>query len=258
MGVLKVAHPPASLYNSIEFIHHQEGTAKAHADDLTALRELLVKHDMPESVCVKLLHIHFHLKQGEVIVAHELDASPLGMIPFLEPMDSKTVGKVYPCSFVVDKQGDLQAFEYTDAADGPDLTAYPEFVADFCALVVERGVQGQFGIAVISGVAKDGAWLELDYPEKRATFLLPEHVPVPKSDLLEVRMTVTKFQRPDINKLDVITHGHVEHSWSRRRAVGHEIQPDGVTTKGGLHLTGVPLELGTPFHHVVSAIAAAA
>jgi hypothetical protein len=123
---------------------------------------------------------------------------------------------------------------------------------------VERGVQGQFGIAVISGVAKDGAWLELDYPEKRATFLLPEHVPVPKSDLLEVRMTVTKFQRPDINKLDVITHGHVEHSWSRRRAVGHEIQPDGVTTKGGLHLTGVPLELGTPFHHVVSAIAAAA
>lgn len=258
MSVLKLAHPPASLYNSIEFIHHQEGTAKAYADDLVALRQLLVKHDMPESVCVKLLHVHFHLKEGEVIVAHELDASPLGMIPFLEPMDSKTVGDVYPCSFVVDKQGDLQAFEYTKVSDGPDLSLYPDFVVDFCALVVERGVQDQFGPAINSGAAKDGAWLELDYPEKRATFLLPEHVPVPKSDLLEVRITITKFPRPDIKNVPMKTHGHVEHEWTRRRAVAHDVVPDGVTTKGGLRLTGVPLELGTPFHHVVSAIAAAA
>ncbi|KAF1821342.1 uncharacterized protein K489DRAFT_381336 [Dissoconium aciculare CBS 342.82] len=258
MGLLKLAFPPASLYNSIPFIHDMESVVKAHADDLVKLRALLVKHDMPTSVCVKLLHIHFHLRHQEIIVTQELDASPHVKIPFLEPMSLNVAGKVYGCSYVVDHQGDLQVFEFTRVAGGPDFTAYPAFVAEFCGLVMQLGVQDKFGLAINSGVAEDGAWMELDYPEKRATFLLPENIAVPRSEHLEMRVTTTKFPRPDITDLRSKQHAHVEHSWSKRRATDGEEILDGVTTKGGLRLTGMALEHGTPFHQVVSAIAAAA
>jgi hypothetical protein len=258
MGVLKVAFPPVSLYNKVPFIHSMEGVAKAHAGDLAALRELLVKHNMPPTVCIKLLHIHFHLEEGEIIATHEVDAAPHGKVPFLEPMTPAMAGEVFPCSFMVDDQGDLQAFEYTRDTTGPNLTAHPEFVHDFCARIVQRGLKNKFGIAINTGAAEDGVWTELDYPEKRATFLLPGHVQIPHNDNVEIRVTTTKFPRPDMIDLKTRVHGHAEHSWSKGRAINGEELLDGVTTKGGLCLAGMPLEPGTPFHHVAAAIAAAA
>ncbi|KAJ6035279.1 hypothetical protein N7460_009454 [Penicillium canescens] len=238
--------------------------AETHADDLYYLRSLLDKHDMPPSVCIKLLHIHFHLKPGEILVMHELDAPPLihGKIPFLEPMAPDTApGKVYGCNYIVDDaSGSLQAFEYTTIAGGADLTAHPAFVAEFCAAVLQREVQHMFGLAINSGAAQHGSWMELDFPEKRATFLLQAHVSLPRSDRLVLRTTVTKFPclRNDKNKKRD-THIHVEHTWGSSKPTGFDGEEpvDGVTTKNGLHLTGIPLEPGTAFYTVASAISVA-
>lgn len=262
MGVVKNAYPPASLYNRIPFIHDMGHVAEAYADDLNYLRNLLDMHDMPTSVCVKLIHIHFHLNKDEILVARELNAPPHGKIPFLEPMTPDVAGKVYGCNYIVDNSGDLQAFEYTTIEGGPELAAYPAFVAEFCAAVVQRGVQHKFGLTINLGVAERGSWMELDFPEKRATFLLPGHVPLPQSDRLVLRTTITKFPSPKNEKdgnRDLPTHGHIEHSWSSSRRIGvdGEEPVDGVTTKNGLHLTGVPLEPGTTFYTVASAISAA-
>ena len=128
---------------------------------------------------------------------------------------------------------------------------------------MQRGVQHKFGLAINLGVAERGSWMELDFPEKRATFLLPGYVPLPQSDRLELRTTITKFPSPKNEKdssKDLPTHGHVEHAWgnSKRIAVDDEEPVDGVTTKNGLHLTGTPLEPGTALYTVASAISAAA
>ncbi|KAF7557983.1 hypothetical protein G7Z17_g223 [Cylindrodendrum hubeiense] len=263
MGVVNNTHPPVSLYNQIPFIHDMEHVAETYADDLNHLRNLLDTHDMPMSVCIKLLHIHFHLNKGEILAVHELYAPPYGKIPFLEPMTPDAAGKVYGCNYIVDDSGDLQAFEYTTIEGGADLAAYPAFVAEFCAAVVQRGVQNKFGLAINSGAAEHGSWMELDFPERRATFLLPSHLPLPQSDRLVSRTTKTKFPslktERDGNK-DLKTHVHVEHSYQRSRRIGvdDEEPVDGVTTKNGLHLTGVPLQPGTALYTVASAISAAA
>ena len=259
MGALKNTYPPASLYNQIPFIHDMEHVAETYADDLAYLRGLLATHNMPTSVCVKLLHIHFHLHQGEVLAVRELDASPYGKIPFLEPVTSHTVGEVYGCNYIVDESGDLQAFEYTTIKGDANLAAYPAFVSDFCAAIVQRGLQYKFGLAINSGTAEIGSWMELDYPEKRATFLLPSHVPLPQNERLTWRKTITKFPRLTDEKspnVQVPTHVHVEHTWGQRKDVDGEWPVDGVTTKNGLHLTGIPLEPDTAFYRVASAIAA--
>lgn len=262
MGVVKNTYPPTSLYNRIPFIHDMGHVAEAYGDDLNYLRNILDIHDMPTSVCVKLIHIHFHLNKDEILAVRELNAPPHGKIPFLEPLTPDVAGKVYGCNYIVDDSGDLQAFEYTTIEGGPDLAAYPAFVAEFCAAVVHRGVQHKFGLAINLGAAERGSWMELDFPEKRATFLLPGHVPLPQSDRLVLRTTITKFPSPknekDGNK-DLPTHGHIEHTWGSSKRIGEDDEEpvDGVTTKNGLHLTGVPLEPGTAFYTVASAISAA-
>ncbi|KAF5137713.1 hypothetical protein E5D57_001492 [Metarhizium anisopliae] len=262
MGVVKNTYPPASLYNRLPFIHDMGHVAETYADHLNYLRNLMDTHDMPPSVCVKLIHIHFHLNNGEILAVRELNAPPHGKIPFLQPTTPDVAGNVYGCNYIVDDAGDLQAFEYTTTEGGPDLVAYPAFVAEFCAAVVQRGMQHKFGLAINSGAAERGSWMELDFPEKRATFLLPGHVALPQSDRLVLRRTITKFPRPNNDghgNRDLPTHGHIEHTWGSSKGIGPDDQEpvDGVTTKNGLQLTGVALEPGTAFYVVASAISAA-
>ncbi|KAK0703969.1 hypothetical protein B0T26DRAFT_744601 [Lasiosphaeria miniovina] len=215
-------------------------TDQTYAEDLAHLRKLLDVHNMPASVNIKLMHIHFHLREGEILAVHELDAPPYGKIPFLEPMAPDTAGQVYyGCNYVVDGSGHLQAFEYTTIEGGPDLAAHAAFVAELCAVVVQRGLQHKFGLAINSGAASRGSWMELDFPEKRATFLLPSHVPLPQSDRVVLRTTITKFpslkNEKDGNK-DLPTHIHAEHTWGKRRKTDADDEEpvDGVTTKNGL------------------------
>jgi hypothetical protein len=265
-GVLKNTFPSALLYNRLPFIHDMEHVAEAHASDLNYLRSLLDTYDMPTSVCIKLIHIHFHLGEGEILAARELNAPPHGKIPFLEPVMPDTTNNVYyGCNYVVDDSGNLQAFEYTTMQGGPDLAAHPAFVAEFCAAVVQRGVQHKFGLAINTGAAAQGSWMELDYPEKRATFLLPSHVPLPRNDRVLLKTTITKFpglKNADQGKSDLPTHVHVEHTWGQEKLrLDGEEEPsgvDGLTTKNGLQLTGMPLDHRTAFYTVASAISAAA
>ncbi|KAF3941815.1 hypothetical protein ABW19_dt0207715 [Dactylella cylindrospora] len=256
MGVVKNSFPPPSTYNQIPFIHDMEHVAEAHREDLNYLRDLLDKHELPPSVCIKLIHIHFHLNEGEILAVSELDAPPHGQIPFLSPMTPQADTQVSGCHYLVDDAGDLQAFEYTTSQGAVDLTAYPVFVTEFCDAIVQRGLQHKFGLAIKSGTAAQGSWTELDYPEKRATFLLPNNIPIPTSENLTQRTTKTQFYSPK-NEIDGTTHSHLEHHHSSKV---EETEPviDGVTTKGGLYLTGMPLVPGTAFHSYVSAISLAA
>ncbi|KAJ4321989.1 hypothetical protein N0V84_005036 [Fusarium piperis] len=229
--------------------------AETYADELDHLRYLLDKYALPASVCIKLIHIHFYLSKGEILAVREFSAPPHGHIPFLAPMTPDATTKVYGCHYLVDAAGDLQTFEYTTAEGGVDLAAYPEFVAEFCKAVVQRGMQHTFGLVIKSGAAEDGSWLELDYPGKRATFLLPGYVSLPQSDRLVQRKTKAVFPSPK-NEKESVTHARTEHTHGSD--YGEDPMPDGVSTKNGLFLTGVPLDPGSDFYTVVSALSAAA
>ena len=261
MGAVKNTYPSASFYNHLPFIHDMGSVAEACAEDLSYLRNLLDKHHMPTSVCVKLIHIHFHLNDGEILALRELNASSYGKIPFMEPTTPEVAAKLYGCNYIVDDSGDLQVFEYTTVEGGPDLDTHPAFVAEFCAAVVQRGVQHKFGLAINCGAAARGSWMELDFPEKRATFLLPAHVPLPQNDRLVFKSTITKFMslgaKSEGSEGTGNTHIHVEHTWGSGKTLDGEEVVDGLSTKDGLHLTGIPLEPGTPFYTVASAISAA-
>lgn len=144
---------------------------------------------------------------------------------------------------------------------GVDLSEYPAFVAEFCSFVARHGLQHTFGLAVKSGVAEHGSRTELDLPEKRATFLLPGHVPIPEGEGVVQKTTKTQFYSVDAEKGgqedSSQSHSHTEH-FHTNQGDGHEPVAEGVTTKDGLFLTGIPLDPALDFYAIVSAISAAA
>jgi len=257
MAEVRDDYPAVSMYNEIPFIDEMEHVADTHKDDLDYLKSLLDKHEIPAAVCIKLIHIHFHLNEGEILAFREFSAPPYGMIPFLAPMKPQDNTPVYGCHYLVNDAGDLQAFEYTTAKGEVNLAAYPAFVSEFCKAVTQRGIERKFGLTIKSGAARHGNWIELDYPEKRATFLLPAHIPIPTSEHLMQRTTKTQFFSAK-NELGSTSHSHTEHYHNGQREELTEPPVNGVTTKNGLSLTGMPLQPGTAFHNVVSAISLAA
>jgi hypothetical protein len=263
MGKLKTDFIPVSQYNQLPLIHDMEHIAETYADDLNYLTALLDKHNLPRSVCVKLIHIHFHLDEGEIVALRELDATPY-KIPFLSPTPLVNASsQVRGCHFLVDSSGDLQAFEYTTRTDGLDIAAHPAFVDEFCAAVVQRNLQDKFGLVVMAGEAGRGSWTELEFPEKRATFLLPASVALPQSPLWETRTTYTQFLSPKHRNRPGTSYQHTEYTHTVD-ADGDQPSNDkppyvpGVTTKGGLSLSGVSLDPSSKFYSVVSAISVAA
>jgi hypothetical protein len=256
MGPVKDNFFPVSEYNRLPFIEEMHQVAENHKEDLDYLCGLLKKHSLPPSVCIKLIHIHFHLNEGEIMAFSQFSAPPHGQIPFLGPMMNQTTSQYYGSHYLVDNAGDLQAFEYTTIERGVDLVAYPAFVAEFCAAVVQRSLQHKLGLAIKTGAAAHGSWIELDFPEKRATFLIPSHISLPKSEHVVQTTTKTQFYPP--GELSSQTCSHTEHRHSEFSAPGDETLVEGVSTKNGLFLTGMPLESGTAFYGVVSAMAVAA
>ncbi|KKP00540.1 hypothetical protein THAR02_07344 [Trichoderma harzianum] len=256
------AYPSTSLYNGIPFIHDMGDAAQIYADDLNYLKGLLDKHGMPPSVCIKLIHIHFHLNEGEILAISEISAPPYGQIPFLAPMTPDAETRVYGCHYIVDDASNLQPFEFTTNQRGVDLAAYPAFVSEFCAAVAQRGLKHKFGLSIKSGAAEHGSWIELDYPEKRATFLIPSHVSLPQSEHVEQRTTKTLFSssKGEIENPSqpTGTHIHTEHYHAGQLMDDDKPIVEGVTTDGGLFLTGIPLDPASAFYTVVSAISAAA
>lgn len=60
------------MYNRIPFIHEMENAADTYKDELQYLRNLLDKHNIPRSVCIRLIHNHYHLDEGEILAVSEL------------------------------------------------------------------------------------------------------------------------------------------------------------------------------------------
>ena len=255
MASIKNDFIPVSMYNEIPFIGKTKLVAEHHKDDLEFLTDLLEKHNLPANVYIKLMHIHSRQEEGNIVAWSELDSRDMGKIPFLAPMTPRKDTQVRGCHYFVDNTGSLQAFEYTTNKDCLDLAAYPVFVTEFCAYIVQHELQMKFGLGIKSGVAEHGYWTEIGFPEKRATFLLQGDINVPELEGVTTSMTITQFLNPKATVKASVRHGHGHAEFSRPT---NKDDIDGVTTIGGLALGGQPLPPNTDFYRVASIVAAAA
>jgi len=174
---------------------------------------------------------------------------PYGPIQILGPTKPGPTSKFYGSHYLVDDSGQLQAWEYM-TTKGPDMSKHQAFVSEFCQAIVQRGLQHKFGLSLKSSV-EEGGWTEFEYPEKRATFLVPDKIPIP--NLENSFNTTTEWPRecfkPVVRGVSWKHCFHCNHpksKWPGTHSESIELEqeaPDhsfveGVSSQDGLRLGG--------------------
>jgi len=107
-----------------------------------------------------------------------VNAPSFGRILVMRPTKLSEATRLRGVNYFVDEDGSLQAYEYTES-DVMDTSKYPAFVAEFCALVVERGLQHKLGLK-LKNEWDLTHWTEYEFPCYRSTIIIPQGMPAPE------------------------------------------------------------------------------
>jgi len=208
MAILKNDILPADVYNTLPHIDDVTQIPHDNAADITDLKQLLVKYKLPDNVRIKLVHIHFKLKEGEVFAARDVKIPKQGTVNIMQAIPVSQHAPLYGYHFYVDKEGNLSAYEYMEAP-GPDISEQRAFLEEFCQLVQDRGLQHKLGLS-IRHAENDESTNELEYPAKRACIDVPDSVPLPYNE--RIFETMTEFLRdpPFVDSEELKAAGDLE------------------------------------------------
>lgn len=167
-------------YNTLPHIYEVHDVPILFRKDLDDLRALLRKHKLPAVVSIRLIHKHFDTVDDEVMVIRTISVPPQVDIRVMGPMTPQRAPPLRGIHYLVDEEGQLQSYEYTTSS-GPDISGYETFLAEFCDIIIERGLQRKWGLGV--GVEGDRTdWNEFEVPSKRSTLMIPRSVVLPAYD----------------------------------------------------------------------------
>ncbi|KAK3675090.1 hypothetical protein LTR78_005024 [Recurvomyces mirabilis] len=177
MAVLKDDILPAAVYNTLPHIDNMKKVPVKNADDIRDLSALLQKYKLGDRVRIKLIHIHFQLKEGEVFAARDVIVPKIGPCNIMQAVPARQSQPLYGHHYFVNTDGDLAAYEYM-SQPGPDMSQHQTFVREFCKLVQERHLQHTLGLSLRHSELFH-ATNELEYPVKRVCIDVPAEVPLP-------------------------------------------------------------------------------
>ncbi|POR34356.1 Uncharacterized protein TPAR_05453 [Tolypocladium paradoxum] len=256
---------PSGIYNTLPHIHDVSNVPIDHSKDLEDLRMLLVKYEVPNDICVRLIHKHFDTHEGEVMVFEKITLPAHGKVQTMKPVMPSGNTQLHGIHYFVNDVGDLQAYEYANC-DPPDMTTFESFLGDFCRIVLERGLQSKFGLKLKRGDELDRAgWTEFEFHQKRSTIMLQDGMPMPKGDFdcsvsTEWNAIMTNDGTRTCKHKTTCRHGstvcnHCKHCNRHEVAGNCGIGDDGFAT--GFYLGGQKVVPGTPIHDIVSALVVA-
>lgn len=247
----------SSTYNSLPLISQVAEAPEQNAQDLEDLRDLLKKHNVPEGVSIRLIHKHFDTAEGEIMVFDKIPISGHGIAQIMKPIIPSGTSNLRGVHFFVDHDGLLQAYEYANY-DVPDMRGFEPFLADFCQLVSQRGLQRKFGLKLqLESETEKTGWTEYEMHAKRGTIMFSGGMPMPDG---ESDFSVTTEWKAILHELPrnckhttTCAHGSTKCKHCR-----HCTRHDAVTDDGMDYCVGGNKVLpGTPVYDIVQHIVTA-
>ncbi|KAK4169909.1 hypothetical protein QBC43DRAFT_340462 [Cladorrhinum sp. PSN259] len=224
----------SNTYNTLPFISQVAGAPQDRSQDLQDLRELLNKYNVPKGVSIRLIHKHFDTTEGEVMVFDKISVPGHSTVQIMKPIVPPYSNQLRGIHYFVDDNASLQAYEYGNC-EVPDMSRFEGFLAEFCSLVAERGLQRKFGLKLqLEEDTDQTGWTEYELHRKRGTIMFPDDMPMPdgKSDYWQHGNTMCKH----------CTHcGRHDHSVGDLDC-GNEV---------GFYLGGQMILPGTTIYHIV-------
>ncbi|KAG6049275.1 hypothetical protein E4U39_006262 [Claviceps sp. Clav50 group G5] len=252
---------PSSTYNSLPLISQVAEAPKDYSKDLEVLRELLKKHGIPQGVSVRLIHKHFDTLEGEVMVFDKVSVPDHGFVQIMKPIIPSKNNQLRGIHYFVDENACLQAYEYGNY-EVPDMYGFEAFLAEFCSLVSQRGLQRIFGLKIQhEDVTEQTGWTEYELHAKRGTIMFPDGMPMPDGD---GDYSVTTEWKAILNQLPR-TCKHSTTCWHGQSTCKHckhcNRHPDQTAfndiNETGICLGGQKILPGTPVHDIVGQVIAA-
>ena len=257
---------PFDIYNSLPHIEQVATTLDDHSEDLNVLRQLLTKHEILKDVSIRLIHKHFDIQDGEVMVFSKVDLPYYGTIQTMKPvLPSPDDQKLRGINYFANDQGSVQAYEYAEC-EVPDMEKFACLLQEFCGIVTERRLRHRFGLKLkVEDELDRISWTEFEFHEKRSTIMLQEGMPMPEGTFDHVVSTEWNSSMIDDDNdsrtckhKKTCRHGptvcsHCTHCSRHERESRHDIGDDGRETI--FYLGGQRIVPGTSIFGLINAIA---
>lgn len=219
---------PAEVYNRLLIDHdatEQSALLELKSQHVLALAKILVVHGVSDYVELHLLHRHFVLMEGEVMLHKPLvisgsaaDTSITVDIAKAVPCPNSLKPFLFPLMWMASSTGGLVAYEYGAMQNGSEprkimdisQKSWDAFAQNFCAHVQATGLQDIVSLKDKSCMSGG----EYVVPSKRVLFRVPSSIInlQPGSGLIETGWTVEHNAVPGLDgpgPLPECTDGHV-------------------------------------------------
>ncbi|KAF2155857.1 hypothetical protein K461DRAFT_265341 [Myriangium duriaei CBS 260.36] len=160
---------PASSYNQLPHIDDMSDVATQHCHAHVLLLKLITSHGLSDKFSVHLIHKHFDLLQGRVMVYESVQEKHLPDFTLCCPRRPEQVTDLRGLYFRATHDGKMAAYEYTtEPAD--DISAHADFVAAFAHTVLSLGVHNVFALTVQG--THQGLLTEFEMTDLQSTVLV--------------------------------------------------------------------------------------
>ncbi|KAL8724465.1 MAG: hypothetical protein Q9166_007934 [cf. Caloplaca sp. 2 TL-2023] len=170
---------PTSSYNKLPHINDMKDTASRHAKAHAQLLGLIASHSLAQQFSIHLIHKHFNIPEGRVMVYETVRGSDHPDFVLCSPQDPARVANLRGLYFRALPGGKMAAYEYTTES-GEDMSRHADFVAKFAQTVMTPGVQDVF--ALTAKRFHNGALTEFKMSDVVSTILINNPTWLPSTD----------------------------------------------------------------------------
>ncbi|KAK4188372.1 hypothetical protein QBC35DRAFT_496565 [Podospora australis] len=229
---------PSAEYNKLPHIDNMADAAannpKAHA----ILLGIIAAHGLADKFSIHLVHKHFDLPEGRVMVYETVRGKSHGDFILCSPRIPQKTPNMRGLYFKAALDGTMFAYEFT-TDPGMDLSAHGDFVARFATAVLQLGVQDIFALTALSVCPTDKIFTEFELGQVGSTVLVADSSWLPTQDV-ETATTTDWLATADYAQYaDGSVPGIIQLKCTKTRSGSH-YNVTCSTTRNGSHLGHAP------------------
>ncbi|KAI9835262.1 MAG: hypothetical protein M1819_002406 [Sarea resinae] len=179
----------ASLYNGLPHIDSMRDAAAKNVEAHAQLLGLIASHGLAQHFSVHLIHKHFDIPHGRVMVYEIVRGHNHPEFVLSSPRKPADCPDMRGLYFKASSSGEMAAYEYT-TVPGEDLSAHADFVAKFAQATLDLGVQHIFALTATQ--LHQEVLTEFEMPDVLSTVLVENPAWLPQ-DLQDWQSTATDW-----------------------------------------------------------------
>lgn len=169
-------------YNKLPHIDDMKNAAASHSKEHAILLGIIAAHGLSEEFSIHLVHKHFNIADGRVMVYEAVQGKSHGDFVLCSPRVPQKCPNMRGLYFKAAPGGTMVAYEFT-TEPGVDLSDHESFITKFATAVLELGVEDIFALTAVSICPRDNTLTEFELGHVGSTVLVADASWLPAQDV---------------------------------------------------------------------------